>query len=125
MTEYRMAVPGDRASLYRVWATCFDAPHIVPLYESEPDRHRRTFVAAGDDGVHAVVHYVRRRIRNATGGTDLVGGVANVATRPDACGRGHIKRLLHLAVTAMAADGCAWSLLFTGTPGVYASAGWS
>lgn len=28
------------------------------------------------------------------------------------------------AAEAMAADGCAWSLLFTGTPEVYRSAGW-
>ncbi|GLY79092.1 GNAT family N-acetyltransferase [Actinoallomurus iriomotensis] len=125
MIEFRTALPEDRDSLYRVWAACFDAPHIVPLYESEPGRYDRTFVAAGDDGVHAVVYYVPRRIRNATGGVDLVGGVANVATRPDARGRGHIKRLLSMALNAMASEGCAWSLLFTGTPGVYANAGWS
>ncbi|GAA2879760.1 hypothetical protein GCM10010517_42200 [Streptosporangium fragile] len=125
MPELRTATPADRDSLYRTWAACFDAPHIVPLYESDPGRYDRTFVAAGDDGIEAVVYYVPRRIRNASGGTDLVGGVADVATRPDARGRGHVRRLLRLAVADMTAAGCAWSLLFTGTPGVYAGSGWS
>ncbi|MBB2914502.1 GNAT superfamily N-acetyltransferase [Streptosporangium becharense] len=125
MIRFRTATPADREALYRTWAECFDAPHVVPLYESDPGRYGRTFVAAGDDGIHAVVYYVPRRIRNASGGTDLVGGVADVATRPDARGRGHVRRLLGMAVDDMAAAGCAWSLLFTGTPGVYAGSGWS
>ncbi|MFI6295567.1 GNAT family N-acetyltransferase [Nonomuraea sp. NPDC050790] len=118
----RTAVPGDRAALHALWAACFDAPHLVPLYESDPGRYGRTFVVPGQDGLLACVYYLPRRVRDGRGGVLRVGGLANVATRPDARGQGHVRRLLAAAVAAMTADGCAWSLLFTGTPAVYS--GW-
>ncbi|MFI9551273.1 GNAT family N-acetyltransferase [Nonomuraea endophytica] len=118
----RTAGPGDRDALYALWAGCFDAPHIVPLYESDPGRHERTFVVPGPGGLLACVYYLPRPIRDGRGGVLRVGGIANVATRPDARGQGHVRRLLAAAMAAMAADGCAWSLLFTGTPAVYS--GW-
>lgn len=116
MTILRSARPGDREALYTLWATCFDAPHVVPLYETDPGRYGRTFVT-GD--VSACVYYLPRRVHDGLGGEVLVGGVANVAAHPSVRGRGHVRRLLALAAEAMTADGCAWSLLFTGTPGVY------
>ncbi|GGS97439.1 GNAT family N-acetyltransferase [Nonomuraea spiralis] len=116
MTTLRTARPGDREALYTLWATCFDAPHVVPLYETDPGRYDRTFVT---DDVSACVYYLPRRVHDGLGGEVLVGGVANVAAHPSVRGRGHVRRLLALAAEAMTADGCAWSLLFTGTPGVY------
>ncbi|MEV4372887.1 GNAT family N-acetyltransferase [Nonomuraea sp. NPDC049637] len=116
MTSLRTARPGDREALYALWAACFDAPHVVPLYETDPGRYGRTFVT-GD--VSACVYYLPRRLHDGLGGEVRAGGVANVAAHPSVRGRGHVRRLLALAAEAMAADGCAWSLLFTGTPGVY------
>ncbi|MEU5863784.1 MULTISPECIES: GNAT family N-acetyltransferase [unclassified Nonomuraea] len=116
MTPLRTARPGDREALHALWAACFDAPHVVPLYETDPGRYGRTFVT-GD--VSACVYYLPRRVHDGLGGEVLVGGVANVAAHPSVRGRGHVRRLLAMATEAMAADGCAWSLLFTGTPGVY------
>ncbi|MFG3417626.1 GNAT family N-acetyltransferase [Micromonospora sp. NPDC048063] len=122
--EYRSATPADVPSLYATWAEAFTDAHVTRLYAHDRDRFRRTFVAVEAGAVVAAVYYLPRRVRNAAGGADLVGGIANVATRVQARGRGHIRRLLDLAVAAMAADGCAWSLLFTGTPGVYLSSGY-
>ncbi|MEU0152073.1 GNAT family N-acetyltransferase [Micromonospora fulviviridis] len=122
--DYRPATPADVPSLHATWAEAFTSAHVTQLYAHDPGRLARTFVAVEAGTVVAAVYYLTRRVRNAAGGVDLVGGVANVATRVRARGRGHIRRLLDLAVTAMAADGCAWSLLFTGTPGVYLSSGY-
>ncbi|WP_431894197.1 GNAT family N-acetyltransferase [Micromonospora haikouensis] len=121
---YRPVTAADVPSLHATWAEAFDDAHVVRLWSGDPGRLPRTFVAVQAGTVVAAVYYLPRRIRDAAGGVDLVGGVANVATRVGARGRGHVRRLLDLAVTAMAADGCAWSLLFTGTPGVYASSGY-
>ncbi|GAA2801514.1 GNAT family N-acetyltransferase [Nonomuraea dietziae] len=124
MTTYRAATPADEPGLHALWAVCFAAPQLLPLYRSDPDRLPRTMVAEGSDGVEAVVYWLPRRVRNAEGGIDLVGGVANVATRPDARGRGHIRSLLGMALESMSEAGCDWSLLFTGSPGVYESSGY-
>ncbi|NUR24521.1 MAG: GNAT family N-acetyltransferase, partial [Catenulispora sp.] len=112
----RTATPADRDALYALWAACFNAAHVVPLYETDPGRYGRTFVT---EDVSACVYYLPRRIRDGSGGSVLVGGVANVAAHPSVRGRGYVRELLEFAVEAMRADGCAWSLLFTGTPGVY------
>lgn len=124
MTTYRAAVPADRAGIYAVWSAAFTAPRLVPLYETDDGRFTRTFVAEGAEKVEAVVYWLPRRLRTADGGSELVGGVANVAALPAARGRGHIRNLLALAAESMAAAGCAWSLLFTGYPGVYEGSGW-
>ncbi|MBE3015466.1 GNAT family N-acetyltransferase [Microbispora sp. NEAU-D428] len=111
-------------SLYALWARAFTAPHIAPLYEQDEGRLGRTLVAADATGVLAVVYWLPREVRDARGGVRRVGCVSSVATRPDARGRGLVRRLLAMAADAMTAAGCAWSLLFTGTPGVYAGSGW-
>ncbi|MGW8889601.1 GNAT family N-acetyltransferase [Streptomyces sp. NPDC055749] len=123
-TDVRTAVPADEPDLHALWRLCFDAPQIPAVYALDPDRHRRTFVAESDGRIDAVVVYVPRLIRDAQGVPQLVGGIGSVATRPSARGRGLVRRLLTEAVRTMTADGCAWSLLFTGTPGVYRSSGW-
>ncbi|MEO3778370.1 GNAT family N-acetyltransferase [Micromonospora sp. B11E3] len=122
--EFRPATPADVPSLHATWDEAFTDAHVTQLYAHDPGRLPRTFVAVEAGTVVAAVYYLPRRVRNAAGGVDLVGGVANVATRVRARGRGHVRRLLDLALTAMAADGCAWSLLFTGAPGVYLSSGY-
>ncbi|SCL25047.1 Acetyltransferase (GNAT) domain-containing protein [Micromonospora pallida] len=120
---YRTAGPDDLPSLRALWAGAFAGTDVTALWATDPGRFGRTFVAVRDERVVAAVHYLPRRIRAAEGAVDLVGGVANVATHPPERGRGHARRLLDRAVTAMTADGCAWALLFTGTPAVYRSSG--
>ncbi|MEU0628466.1 GNAT family N-acetyltransferase [Streptomyces sp. NPDC005989] len=122
----RTATPADDPALAALWRRCFDAPHLADLHALDPDRHRHTFVAqdAAGDGIDAVVVYVPRRIRDAHGIPQRVGGIGSVATRPEARGQGLVRRLLEAAEHTMTAERCAWSLLFTGTPGVYRGSGW-
>ncbi|WP_416904656.1 GNAT family N-acetyltransferase [Micromonospora echinospora] len=120
---YRTATPADLPSLRSTWAEAFPATDVSAVWAIDPGRFGRTFVAVRAARVVAAVHYLPRRLRAADGTVDLVGGVANVATRPAERGQGHMRRLLDLAVTAMTVDGCAWALLFTGTPEVYHGSG--
>ncbi|MFE3150077.1 GNAT family N-acetyltransferase [Streptomyces sp. NPDC059218] len=124
----RTATPADDPALAALWRRCFDAPQIADLHALDPDRHRHTFVAQSaereGEGIDAVVVYVPRLIRDANGTPQRVGGIGSVATRPEARGQGLVRRLLEAAEHTMTAEGCAWSLLFTGTPGVYRGSGW-
>ncbi|MGW2088961.1 GNAT family N-acetyltransferase [Streptomyces sp. NPDC001880] len=122
----RTATAADDPALAALWRQCFDAPQIVGLHALDPDRHRHTFVAqnAEGDGIDAVVVYVPRLIRDAHGTPRRVGGIGSVATRPEARGQGLVRRLLEAAEHTMRAEQCDWSLLFTGTPGVYRGSGW-
>ncbi|MEU6607307.1 GNAT family N-acetyltransferase [Streptomyces shenzhenensis] len=122
--QFRTATPDDEASLADLWRTAFGAAPVAALWRRDPGRHGRTFVAVEDGRVLSVVHCLPRPIRSAAGTVERVGCVGSVATLPRARGRGLVKRLAADAAEAMTAAGCAWSLLFTGTPGVYRSAGW-
>ncbi|MFE5327558.1 GNAT family N-acetyltransferase [Embleya sp. NPDC056575] len=122
----RPSTTADETALRALWAVAFpNAPDLPALYARDAGRHPRTLVAAGDDGgIDAVVHWQPRPIRNPAGGVDTVGCVGSVASAPRARGRGLIRRLLGLAVDDMTRHGCAWSLMFSGTPGVYTGSGW-
>ncbi|MBD0738246.1 GNAT family N-acetyltransferase [Streptomyces sp. CBMA29] len=124
--RYRTATAADEPGLHALWAVAFPDPaQVIALWQRDPGRHGRTFVAEDDGGRPvSVVHYLPRPIRSAEGRPQRVGCLGSVATHPDARGRGHVRHLLAAAVRAMTADACAWSLLFTGTPQVYESAGW-
>ncbi|MFI1094157.1 GNAT family N-acetyltransferase [Streptomyces sp. NPDC020917] len=124
--RYRTATAADEPGLHALWAAAFpDAGTVSALWGQDQGRHARTFLAEDDSGrVVSALHYLPRPIRSATGRPQRVGCLGSVATLPDARGRGHVRRLLAAAVDAMTADGCAWSLLFTGTPQVYEAAGW-
>jgi predicted N-acetyltransferase YhbS len=123
--RYRTATRADEPALLALWATAFaDAAKVVALWNQDTGRRRRTFVAEDNGRVASVVHYLPRTIRFAAGRPERVGCVGSVATHPDARGEGRVRRLLEAATVAMTADGCAWSLLFTGTPRVYESSGW-
>lgn len=122
----RTATAADEPGLSALWKRCFESPHLAALHALDPDRHRHTFVAqnGAGEGIDAVVVYVPRLIRDADGTPRRVGGIGSVATRPEARGQGLVRRLLVAAERTMAAEQCAWSLLFTGTPGVYRGSGW-
>ncbi|MFJ5178480.1 GNAT family N-acetyltransferase [Streptomyces griseoviridis] len=122
--EFRSAAPADEPSLTALWRTAFGDAPVGALWRTDPGRHPRTVVAVEDGRVLSALHWMPRPIRSADGATDRVGCLGGVATRPEARGRGLVTRLLADAVDAMTADRCAWSLLCTGTPDVYRSAGW-
>ena len=117
MTTFRTATAADGPALRALWRTVFPAAaHVIPLYEQDPGRADRTFLACQDDVPVAVVYWVPRPVRGLAGEVHRVGCVSSVATLPMARGQGLVRRLLAMAVESM---DCAWSLLFTGTPGVY------
>jgi len=127
--ELRTATPADVPSLHALWARAFDAPLMVPVFETDDGRLARTVVAVepgpAGDTVLASVYWTPRVVTSADGSRQLRAGcVANVATAPEARGRGLVRRALTVALAQMAADGIDVSLLFTGTPGVYRSSGY-
>lgn len=121
----RTATPDDVPALYALWGRAFDAPLMVPVYETDDGRLDRTHVAVDpDDGrVVGSVYWTPRELGGPGGGTLRAGGVANVATAPEARGQGLVRALLARAVEQMEQDGADVALLFTGTPDVYRSSG--
>ncbi len=121
----RTATPDDVPALFALWDRAFDAPLMVPVYETDDGRLDRTHVAVDpDDGrVVGSVYWTPRELGAPGGGTLRAGGVANVATAPEARGRGLVRALLARAVEQMEQDGADVALLFTGTPDVYRSSG--
>ncbi|MBM7818757.1 putative N-acetyltransferase YhbS [Cellulosimicrobium cellulans] len=121
----RTATPDDVPSLYALWDRAFDAPLMVPVYETDDSRLDRTHVAVDPlhGGVVGSVYWTPRDLGGPDGDTLRAGGVANVATAPEARGRGLVRALLSRAVEQMEQDGTDVALLFTGTPDVYRSSG--
>lgn len=123
----RPATATDVPSLYSLWAHTFDAPLMVPVYETDDDRLTRTVVAVDAGGtVVASACWTPRVLTAADGSRALRAGcVANVATAPEARGQGLVRRTLAAALAQMDAAGTDVSLLFTGTPDVYRSSGYA
>ncbi|KLN36177.1 hypothetical protein FB00_04045 [Cellulosimicrobium funkei] len=121
----RTATPDDVPSLYALWDRAFDAPLMVPVYETDDGRLDRTHVAVDPlhGGVVGSVYWTPREVGGPDGDTLRAGGVANVATAPEARGRGLVRALLSRAVEQMERAGTHVALLFTGTPDVYRSSG--
>ncbi|WP_264031088.1 GNAT family N-acetyltransferase [Cellulosimicrobium sp. SH8] len=121
----RTATPDDVPSLYDLWDRAFDAPLMVPVYETDDGRLDRTHVAVDPlhGGVVGSVYWTPREVGGPDCDTLRAGGVANVATAPEARGRGLVRTLLSRAVEQMGRDGTDVALLFTGTPDVYRSSG--
>ncbi|UKJ63824.1 GNAT family N-acetyltransferase [Cellulosimicrobium cellulans] len=121
----RTATPDDVPSLYALWGRAFDAPLMVPVYETDDSRLDRTHVAVDPlhGGVVGSVYWTPRELGGPDGRTLRAGGVANVATAPEARGRGLVRALLSRAVEQMERGGADVALLFTGTPDVYRSSG--
>lgn len=121
----RTATPDDVPSLYALWDRAFDAPLMVPVYETDDGRLDRTHVAVDPlhGGVVGSVYWTPRELGGPDGRTLRAGGVANVATAPEARGQGLVRALLVRAVEQMERDGADVALLFTGTPDVYRSSG--
>lgn len=82
-----------------------------------------TRVAVLDGRIVSAVHIVKRLV--ACGEcTFTMGGIANVATLPEARGRGLASECLRQAIEVMRADAMDFSTLGTGIPGFYSRFGW-
>lgn len=123
--EPRPATPADLPGLHALWSAAFDAPLMVPVHASDDGALGRTLVVVEDGAVLASACWAPRTLGAPGGGTLLAGGVSNVATAPAARGRGLVRRTLDAAHAQMRAAGADVALLFTGTPGVYRSSGYT
>ncbi|WP_037870787.1 GNAT family N-acetyltransferase, partial [Streptomyces sp. SPB074] len=125
-TLHRTATEADEPALRALWARVFGPAPVATLWALGEERHARTLVTTEAGRLVAALHYQPRPLRTAPGGAAARAAcLGGVATLPEARGRGHVRRMLGLAATRMTEDGCAWSLLFTGTPRVYEGAGWT
>ncbi|MEU6440603.1 GNAT family N-acetyltransferase [Streptomyces sp. NPDC047046] len=125
-TIHRTATEADEPALRALWAEVFGPAPVAALWALGEERHARTLVTTEAGRLVAALHYQPRPVRTAPAGAAArVACLGGVATLPEARGRGHVRRMLDLAVSRMTEDGCAWSLLFTGTPRVYEGAGWT
>lgn len=124
MTEIRTAIAADEPGILAVWDDAFGEPDMAPRWRLDPNRRSWTLVAADGDDVLGAVYLVDQRRRSAHGRVARVLGLANVAVAGRARGRGLARALTDEAVAFGRRAGFDWSLLFTGTPGVYAPSGY-
>lgn len=121
----RRASAADEGGLTRLWAECFDAPLLAPQWLLDGRRHARTVVAERDGAIVGSVYGMPKRLRNGAGGVDDVLGIGSVAVSPSARGLGVSRRMMQATIDGARAEGRDWVLLFTGTPGVYSSLGFT
>ncbi len=125
---YRAVKREEEAATLKMWVDVFDveAEFFQTLLDAEPRRRlAQTQVAVDESGrIVSSLQYFVRRIRGLDGKVHRVGGIANVATIPEARKQGHSGRLLERAKREMARQGCEWSWLFSGVNPHYENHGW-
>jgi len=124
MTEIRVATAADESGILAVWDEAFGEPDMVPRWRLDPNRRSWTLVAVDGEDVLGAVSLVDQRRRSANGRIAPVLGLANVGVAVRARGRGIARALTDESVAFGRRAGYDWSLLFTGTPGVYAPSGY-
>jgi predicted N-acetyltransferase YhbS len=124
MTAIRIATTADEPAVVAVWDEAFGEPDMAPRWRLDANRRSWTLVAADGDDVLGALYLVDQRRRGANGRVARVLGLANVAVAPRARGRGLARALTDEAVAFGRRAGYDWSLLFTGTPAVYAPSGY-
>lgn len=106
-------------------STCFTQPQDAVFRDrrffNEPPKHR-WIVANADGALMAQLALHEKEISHA-GGTDRIGGIAEVCVHPDARGQGLVKTLITNAHDLMRAHGIPYSVLF-GNPLYYSSSGY-
>jgi len=124
MIAVRPATAADEPGILAVWDEAFGEPDMAPRWRLDPNRRSWTLVAADGDDVLGALYLVDQRRRSASGRIARVLGLANVAVAERARGRGIARALTDEAVAFGRRAGYDWSLLFTGTPGVYEPSGY-
>lgn len=125
--NYRAMRKEEQAAVVDLWAEEIGAPRdqIEQGFATEPAPRERSFVCVTESGeILSAVHYFARWIRDAAGQPQKVSALSGVATRAEARRQGHAARLLAMADQASLAEGCVWSLLFTGVTPFYERLGW-
>lgn len=124
MTGIRVATAADEPGILAVWDEAFGEPDMAPRWRLDPNRRSWTLVAVDGEDVLGAVSLVDQRRRTAHGRIAPVLGLANVGVAVRARGRGLARALTDASVAFGRRAGYDWSLLFTGTPGVYAPSGY-
>ena len=122
-TTIRTAQAADAADLAALWDTAFDHQLTPDQWLVDPDRLTHTLVAVDGDGVCGSIWGLPKHLRESDGATALVHCIGSVAVAERSRGQGLARRLV-AASLASAAD-ADWALLFTGTPDVYRSNGFT
>ncbi|WP_313544524.1 GNAT family N-acetyltransferase [Leifsonia aquatica] len=124
MTEIRVATAADEPGILAVWDEAFGEPDMAPRWRLDPNRRSWTLVAVDGADVLGAVSLVDQRRRSANGRIAPVLGLANVGVAVRARGQGLARAMTDASVAFGRRAGYDWSLLFTGTPGVYAPSGY-
>jgi len=126
--QYRTMRSGEEPAVLSLWSEVWKDGHAYfeRYFAVDPQRRpEHTCVAVDSDGRFlSAAHVCLRELRDVDGVPRRVGCIANVATLNDARKQGHSGRLLELTVGVMEAEGCAGSLLYTGTHRHYERYGW-
>ncbi|WP_144881551.1 GNAT family N-acetyltransferase [Microbacterium paraoxydans] len=119
----RSARAEDQPALAALWAAAFTPPLAPDQWLVDDERLSHTLVAEDDEGVCGSIFGLPKRLRESDGGVARVHAIGSVAVAERARGRGLARRLV--AATLDAAGDADWALLFTGTPDVYRSSGFT
>jgi GNAT superfamily N-acetyltransferase len=107
--EYRLMRAEEERVVLGMWG---EPAYQAARLATDPAAHAHTYVAAASDGtILSTLHYHVTVRRDATGTPRRVGEIDSVVTRAEARRQGHATRLLLLALDALLAAGCDWSLL--------------
>ncbi|AZH77139.1 GNAT family N-acetyltransferase [Microbacterium sp. Y-01] len=119
----RSARAEDQSALAVLWAEAFTPPLAPDQWLVDADRLAHTLVAEDGDGVCGSIYGLPKRLRESDGAVASVHAIGSVAVAERARGRGLARRLVSASLeTGREAD---WALLFTGTPEVYRSSGFT
>lgn len=124
MIAVRTAAQTDEPDILALWDEAFGEPDMAARWRIDPNHRSWTLVATDDDGIAGAVYLVDQRRRTAHGRIARVLGLANVAVVRRARAQGVARALTDEAVAFGRRAEYDWSLLFTGTPGVYAPSGY-
>jgi len=119
----RSARAEDQPALAALWAAAFTPPLAPDQWLVDDERLSHTLVAEDDEGVCGSIYGLPKRLRESDGRVAHVHAIGSVAVAERARGRGLARRLV--AATLDAAGDADWALLFTGTPEVYRSSGFT
>lgn len=118
----RRAAPRDADALISLWAAVFSPPLRPDQWLVDEEREAHTFVAVDEHGVCGSIYGLPKRLRESDGTAASVHCIGSVAVAPRARGHGLARALVAASLDSADAD---WALLFTGTPDVYRSSGFS
>lgn len=119
----RSARAEDQSALAALWAEVFTPPLAPDQWLVDADRLAHTIVAEDGEGVCGSIYGLPKRLRESEGGVARVHAIGSVAVAERARGRGLARRLVSASLeSGREAD---WALLFTGTPEVYRSSGFT